>query len=157
MTISKATSAEVSGLSQLAIEIISNLDYLNDQARELNVSAYQTGTLSKRLGRAHNLFLVAKDESGKIIAFCAGDSQAVTFYLEWIGVVFSQRKKGVARALLEYLPPTLKEKGDHKIWLMIRTENKESLAFFQNAGYSQVGLFQNHFFGQDYSLWEKFL
>ncbi|MEK7650435.1 MAG: N-acetyltransferase [Patescibacteria group bacterium] len=157
MEIRKATEQDAPTLSVLIASIISHVPYYNDRAKAENIRQYRGEALHRRIKSPHHLLLIAQEEGGKIVGFCSGVDQSGTFYAEWIGVDPATRRQGVAQVLVDYLFTLLRESGNHKIWLDTRADNLESISFLQKMNFAKVGELKNHWFNQDYYIWEKFL
>ena len=55
---------------------------------------------------------------------------------------------------MEALKASLPARGAHKVWCDSRADNVESIATLERAGFRRIASLENHWFNQDYLLWE---
>lgn len=156
MEISKLTQKDIKEISDFIRKIISHTKYYSIEARKAEVERFKPQSLLKELKEKNNLYLIAKDKS-KVIGFCNGYYEAGLFWIDWTGVDKSYRRNGVAIKLLEFLENKLKRQGIHKIWCDCRTSNKESKALLKKLNFKKITTIRNHWYNQDFILWQKFI
>lgn len=82
------------------------------------------------------LFLVGELD-GRIVASAMAGFDGHRGWVNYLGVAPEQRRKGLARALLEHVEVLLRERGCPKLNLQVRSDNAEALGFYAAMGYGQ--------------------
>ena len=136
-------------------EVIKNTLYYSKEARKEEVRKHNSFSLKQYLGDKKYYLCLIAEEDRKIIGFVIGRNEAGVFWLDWIGVGKSTRRKSVAESLMKKLELDLGKGGIHKIWCDTRTINKESINLLSKLKYKKLGLFKNGWYKQDFFLWEK--
>jgi len=98
--------------------------------------------------------LVAKEQSD-ILGFAISRYDDRLIWLEWLVVDSASRRKGVGSALLRKLIETAPRRRAHKVWCDTRTTNEPAKATFRKNGFREIAEVKNHWYGEDYILWEK--
>lgn len=154
-TVGHVAPTEIDALATLMRETVAAIPYYNDQAKRAEFARYSADAL-RVLAAAHpDDILVARDDTG-LIGFCVSRFDDGTIWLSWFGTAAHARGRGVGAALLNALAATLPARGAHKIWCDSRTDNVESRATLERAGFQRVATLANHWYHQDYYLWEWF-
>jgi ribosomal protein S18 acetylase RimI-like enzyme len=146
---------EIDALAALMRETIEPLTYYNDRAISAELTKYTSSTLRALVADDPHALIVARDETG-LIGFCASRFDDGTIWLSWFGTAHRARGRGVGASLLAALTDTLPARHAHKIWCDSRTDNKESKSVLESAGYRRITTLVNHWYGQDYFLWESY-
>jgi ribosomal protein S18 acetylase RimI-like enzyme len=144
---------EIGALAALMRETIEPLAYYNDRAIRAELIKYTPATLRALATDDPHALIVARDATG-LIGFCVSRFDDGTVWLSWFGTAPRARGRGVGASLLAALADTLPSRHAHKIWCDSRTDNKESRSVLSRAGYRQIATLTNHWYGQDYFLWE---
>lgn len=147
---------ESEAVSKIVAEVIQPLTYYNDWARSSELRKYTPTLLREAISKDPYSVLVAENQSG-IIGFCISREDDGLVWLAWFGVHPNWRGQGVAIALLEKFEETVRLRGCHKIWCDCRTENVASQAILTRLGYKRICTVRNHWYGQDFILWEKLI
>jgi ribosomal protein S18 acetylase RimI-like enzyme len=147
---------DIEPLSQLFREVISVLPYYNETAKRSELAKYSSTLLLESVNNDPDSVLVAK-VAGKLAGFCLSRDDDGVIWLSWFGVHHSYRRKGIGSALLQRLEETVRDGRAHKIWCDCRTENEASKTLLNDRGYTQLCIVRNHWYGQDFILWEKFV
>ena len=129
------------------------LAYYNEQALRAELSKYTAGTLRSMLTSDPAAVLVARD-GADLTGFCVSRFDDGTIWLSWFGTAPGARRRGVGAALLAGLAKTLPSRRAHKIWCDSRTDNTESASVLERTGFRRIATLTNHWYGQDYFLWE---
>jgi ribosomal protein S18 acetylase RimI-like enzyme len=144
---------EIDALAALMRETIEPLAYYNDRAIRAELIKYTPATLRALAADDPHALLVARDGEG-LTGFCVSRFDDGTVWLSWFGTAIRARGRGVGASLLSALADTLPSRCAHKIWCDSRTDNKESRSVLSRAGYRKIATLTNHWYGQDYFLWE---
>lgn len=145
---------EIEALASLMRDVIEPLTYYNERARRAEVAKYTAAHLRALAADDPQAVLVARDDEG-LAGFCVSRYDDGTVWLSWFGVAGRARGHGLGAALIAALGATLPSRGAHKIWCDSRTDNVESRAVLERAGFQRIATLTNHWFGQDYYLWER--
>lgn len=147
---------DISALSRLAREIITQTPYYSLLAKKIESAKYTNKSLKEKLKDGYQLFIVAR-QNGRLVAFCHGSVDAGTSWIHWICVSKNYRRKGIAMKLLKSLEKELKKSKIHKIWCDSRINNKESIPLLKKFGLRKVAFLKKHWYGHDFYLWQKFI
>lgn len=146
--------ADAQELSELIVQVISSLVYYNEQARKSEIEKYSPSLLKEFVAEdKHSVLIAIKDE--RIIGFCITYFDDGLIWLSWIGVHADFRRYKVAEKLLLEMEESVQARGSHKIWCDCRTVNNASISLLSGLGYRQICEVNNHWYGQDFILWEK--
>jgi len=132
---------------------IQPLTYYNDRAIRAELAKYTADALRSMVEADPQAVLVARDDTGPV-GFCVSRFDDGTIWLSWFGTDPRARRKGVGASLLAALANTLPSRHAHKIWCDSRTDNVESKSVLERAGFRRITTLTNHWYGQDYFLWE---
>lgn len=144
---------EMEAVAALMRETIEPLGYYNERARAAELRKYTAETLRAMLANDAHAVMVARDASG-VVGFCVSRYDDATIWLSWFGTAARARGGGIGAALLAALVASLPARGAHKIWCDSRTDNVESRRALERAGFRRIATLENHWFNQDYFLWE---
>jgi ribosomal protein S18 acetylase RimI-like enzyme len=144
---------EFDAVAALMRGVIEPLSYYNDRAKRAEYAKYSADGLRALAAVDPQAVLVARD-AGTPIGFCVSRFDDGTIWLSWFGTAARARGRGVGAALLAALAATLPSRNAHKIWCDSRVNNVESKSVLERAGFRRVATLTNHWYGQDYFLWE---
>lgn len=145
---------EAERLNTLFTDVVRALPYYNETAKKSELEKYSSALLCDSISKDPDSVLVAKAEK-EIVGFCISREDDGLIWLAWFGVHASFRCRGIGSALLQKLEDTVRNGRSHKIWCDCRTENEASKLVLTNHGYTQLCTVLNHWYGQDFILWEK--
>lgn len=97
------------------------------------------------------------EDTKKIIGVVGCFMQFRCCKLIHMAVLKNYRRKGLGSMLLAKVDEFAKKNNANKIWLDTSSRLKESIAFYQKAGFRLVGELKRHFWGEDIVLFEKLL
>jgi len=152
--VSRMQPEEAEPVNQLFCEIVEKLPYYNELAKSSEIAKYSVEALRASSSNDPDSVLVAK-VGDQVIGFCFSNSDDGLVWLAWFGVHSSFERQGVGSVLLEKLEETVRNGRSHKIWCDCRTENEASKSTLSKHGYLQICTVRNHWYGQDFILWEK--
>lgn len=144
---------EIDALKALMHATIAPLTYYNPPAINAELAKYTAAELRARVAADPQAALVARD-GDILVGYCVSRYDNGTIYLDWYGTDPRARGRGIGAALLAALAKSLPSRRAHKIWCDSRTDNKESNSVLERAGYRRIATLENHWYGQDYFLWE---
>lgn len=151
-----ATQQDLKTLSEVFIEVLMPIPYYNNLAKKNEETKYTYNELSKKLIEDSKSIILIK-ENENIAAFCFSRFDDFTIWLEWFGIVKSYRGQKLSDLLLKKLEESARDRNCHKIWCDSRTENLKSISILKKNGYENIALIKNHWYKQDFFLWQKFL
>jgi len=146
-------SHEIDALARLMRDTIEPLAYYNERARRAELAKYTADGLRALAAADPQAVLVARDGTA-MVGFCVSRFDDGTIWLLWFGTAVHARGRGVGAALLAALAATLPSRQAHKVWCDSRTDNVESKSVLERAGFRRIATLTDHWFGQDYFLWE---
>ena len=145
---------EAEALSQLFGQVVTALPYYNDIAKKSELAKYSPALLRESVSQDPDSVLVAKS-GGNLLGFCISRNDDGLIWLSWFGVHAGHRREGIGSALLRKLEDTVRSGKSHKIWCDCRTENQNSKVLLSKHSYQQICTVRNHWYHQDFILWEK--
>jgi ribosomal-protein-alanine N-acetyltransferase len=90
-------------------------------------------------------FLVATDEVGRILGYCIVSLDGMSAHLISIAVVQSNRRKGVATALMKEQLAYLEERDVQGLWLEVSVKNKKAIALYLKLGFTKGETIQRYY------------
>jgi ribosomal protein S18 acetylase RimI-like enzyme len=154
-SIGPVARSEIDALTVLMHDTIKQLDIYNERARRSELAKYTLQSLAALAAADPHAIIVARDADG-LAGFCISRFDDGTIWLSWFGTAARARGRGFGAALLAALAGTLPARDAHKIWCDSRTENEKSKSVLERAGYRRITTLVNHWYGQDYYLWEYY-
>jgi RimJ/RimL family protein N-acetyltransferase len=151
-----ATRQDLTMLREVFLEVLQAIPYYNPKAKEHEGKKYGHEELCRKIDEDPKSIILIK-EGENIAAFCLSRFDDFTIWLEWFGVTTSYRGKSLSDLLLRKLEESARERHCHKIWCDSRTENERSIYILNRNGYENIALLKNHWYSQDFLLWQKFL
>ncbi|HZW57949.1 MAG TPA: GNAT family N-acetyltransferase [Nitrososphaerales archaeon] len=152
-----ARESELAYVRRVFLKVLKELQYYNALAKKSESKKYTVSRLSHKLREDRYSILCALDESGEIVGFLFSHFDDYTIWLDWFGVLKNARKKGTGTLLLEALFKTARVRGCHKVWCDCRTTNGPSKAALRGAGFRRIAQINDHWYRQDFILWERFV
>lgn len=149
-----AQKKDCDALSEAIAEVIKAIPYYNDLAKRNEVEKFTAPNLERKIDEDPYSIIVAH-VNDRIAGFCLSRFDDYTVWLEWFGVMPKFRGMGISNLLLKRLEETVAPRQCHKIWCDCRTSNEASIHILTAHGYRQLAIVTNHWYGQDFILWEK--
>jgi ribosomal-protein-alanine N-acetyltransferase len=91
-------------------------------------------------------FVVATDTAQNIIGyagvFAPGEAEADVLT---VGVVPTQRGKGIAKALMAMITEWAKEQGSIAMMLEVKVDNVDAIGLYESLGYSKLNIRKDYF------------
>jgi ribosomal-protein-alanine N-acetyltransferase len=91
-------------------------------------------------------FVVALDDAQSIIGyagvFAPGGAEADVLT---VGVIPSQRGKGIARQLMALITDWAKQQGSTAMMLEVKVDNTEAIGLYESLGYSKLNVRKDYF------------
>jgi ribosomal protein S18 acetylase RimI-like enzyme len=154
VVVDRMRQEEAEPLADLFAQVVKRLPYYNDVAKTSELAKYSADKLRKSMKKDSDSVLVARI-ADEIVGFCFSHNDDGVVWLSWFGVHPEYRCAGVGSALLKKLEETVRAGRSHKIWCDCRTENQASKEALGKQGYLPLCTVKNHWYGQDFILWEK--
>lgn len=151
--VSPASPTDIPAVAALMRATIERVPYYNARAIASELTKYTAEALAAQLAVDPYAVLVSRDAEGPT-GFCVSRYDDATVWLSWFGVADRARRQGLGLALVEALKASLPARGAHKIWCDSRADNVESIGTLERAGFRRIASLENHWFNQDYLLWE---
>lgn len=145
---------EAEQLNSLFTRVVNALPFYNETAISSELEKYSPTRLRESISNDQDSVLIAKTGE-EVIGFCLSHYDDGLIWLSWFGVNPLYRRRGIGSALLERLEETVRNRKAHKVWCDSRTENEASRLVLISHGYTQLCTVRNHWYGQDFILWEK--
>jgi len=141
---------------ELFKEIVSNLVYYNDLAKEHEIDRYSSKNLIEKINEDPKSIIIAECDK-KIVGVCFNRFDDYTIWLEWILVKTTHRQQKIGTSLIKFLEYASLERKCHKVWCDCRTSNMISKNFLQSIGFKIITTVENHWYQQDFVLLQKFI
>lgn len=141
-------------VSRLMKRVITGCPIYNDKARKSEVAKYTPAELKARIHSDPDAVFVAVAER-KVVGFCVNGRDDGLLHLEWYGVDEAWRQHGIGRQLLDKLIGSARRRGCHKLWCDTHIDNTGSAKLLCSLGFQPLCTLHNHWYGQDFTLWEK--
>jgi ribosomal protein S18 acetylase RimI-like enzyme len=138
-------------------QVLRDIPYYSSLAKEGETKKYTFESLTEKLELEPLSVVIAKGLKGEVIGFCFSHFDDYTVWIDWLGVVADSRKTGVGTALLETVIRTAPGRRAHKVWCDTRADNEPSKNLLRKMGFDNLVEIKNHWYGQDFMLWEKFV
>ncbi|MBI4215037.1 GNAT family N-acetyltransferase [archaeon] len=139
----------------LVHSVIRNHPSYSPEASKFWESYYTPAVLKKHLHDDDWLLLVAKQD-GQVIGFTdimwftGGVARS-----DWTIVHTKYRNKGIGHALMRARVVAARKRSCHKMVADSIVGNKDGERLLKSSSFKKVALLRNHWFHQDYWLWEK--
>lgn len=127
---------------------------LSAEARAYNTWAVGSSRLEQLLRLEDDCLLVAEVDGRIEGAVLFSRDTGGVLYLCWICVHPQARSKRIGPLLLKTGLEDAIARGYRSVWGMVLAENRSVHRYLARLGCKRVGLLENHWFGQDYVLWQ---
>ncbi len=74
-----------------------------------------------------------------------------------MGVEKSSRRNKIGINLIKFIEVEAKKLGAHKISLVTRTNNNNSISMLKKMNYKKIANLKRHWYKEDFYMWEKFI
>ena len=109
-------------------------------------SPWSTSQYKEEFSSPTRHFVVAVDAEQNIVGyagvFAPGGAEADVLT---VGVIPSQRGKGIAKALMALITDWAKEQGSIAMMLEVKVDNAQAIGLYQSLGYSQLNIRKDYF------------
>ena len=143
-------------VEELFKEIVGNLDYYNDLAKEHEIDRYSSKNLIEKINEDPKSIIIAECDK-ELVGVCFNRFDDFTIWLEWILIKSTNRQEKIGTHLINFLENASIERKCHKIWCDCRTSNTISKNFLQSVGFKIIATVENHWYQRDFVLLQKFL
>ena len=150
-----AEQEDLPDTARLFARILREIPYYSTLAKDGEATKYTAATLTRKLSEDPCSVLVAKDGTNSVVGFSFNHFDDYTIWVDWLGVHSGARHGGVGTAILKRTLQTATERRAHKVWCDTRASNEPSKNLLQKVGFTRLVEIKNHWYGQDFILWEK--
>lgn len=149
-----AKEGDLGDVVSLFREMLNATPYYNGLAKKGERAKYTAGSLKAKLREDRYSVLVVRGGPG-LLGFAFSHFDDYLVWLDWLAVDPAFRRRGVGSALLQKLVETAPARRAHKVWCDSRTTNEPSMATLRSNGFREIAELKNHWYGQDFLLWER--
>jgi len=154
VSVRAAKESDLPEVVSLFLRVLAGIPYYNAATKREDPPRYTIQRLRAKLRDDKYSVMVAQDKSGILgYAFTHFDDHLI--WIDWYGVDPKSRRKGVGSAILQQLIRTAPRRKAHKVWCDTRTTNEPAKATLRRNGFSEIAQLRNHWYGQDFILWER--
>lgn len=148
--------AEAVETANVMHQVIRGTRLYNQRARKGECAKFSAEVLLAKRQAWAPAVLVALEQD-QPVGFCVSEIQDEVIWIYWLGVSPGHRGKGLAGRLLRRLESEARKAGISKIWCDSRVQNTPIRLLLTSLGYETLCTIKNHWYGQDFMLWQKFL
>ncbi len=132
----------------------SDLDTVCSLENEWMQSPWSRTGFENELSNSFSRFVVAETEEG-IAGYAVAWEVCDEIQLNRIVVRGDRRRRGLGRALLDYIILELSPPGDRRVLLEVRARNEAARSFYRTAGFVETGLRKQYYEDDDAVLMER--
>ena len=154
IAITRAGDNDVAEIGDLFEKVVLFLPYYNEAAKQSEILKYRPHRLKEMIAADIESIQVAKID-GQVVGFCFSNIDDGLIWLSWFGVDPEYRRHGIGTSLLTAIDGRARRARAHKIWCDCRTNNIASHLTLATFGYRELCKLDNHWYGQDFLLWER--
>ncbi|MGA2663691.1 MAG: GNAT family N-acetyltransferase [Nitrososphaerales archaeon] len=154
VTARPATEGDLKDVVSLFREMLDAIPYYNVLAKEGERGKYTLRSLKAKLRGDEHSVLVVRDGS-RLLGFAFSHFDDHLIWLDWFAVNPAFRRRGVGSAMLRKLVETAPARKAHKVWCDSRTTNGPAKATLRKNGFREIAELEDHWYGQDFILWER--
>ncbi|HEV2992335.1 MAG TPA: GNAT family N-acetyltransferase [Candidatus Angelobacter sp.] len=149
-----ANSEDAERVSELFAGVIRSLSYYSEQAKQEEIAALRADDISAIVDDVRYLLLVFPLPRRIIGACLLRLDEGGVWWLAWIVTDTEFRGRKVASALIAAAKTLIRNAGGHKIWCDCRSNNDPSRKMLTKNGFRSLCEIKNHWYKQDFILWE---
>lgn len=157
IVVRQAKKTDLKKVGILFSQILHELPYYSPLAKGCESKKYTLAKLAEKRSQDPYSILVAVDESDKVLGFCFNHFDDFTIWVDWFGVERHTRRRGIGKTLLNCLFELSEKRGAHKVWCDTRSSNEPSKNLLREMEFNEIVEIKNHWYKQDFILWERFL
>jgi RimJ/RimL family protein N-acetyltransferase len=151
-----AIANDLENICKLFSSILEELSYYNALAKKTEKVKYSVEHLQNQLlADPFSIIIIELDD--RLIGYCFSHFDDYTIWIDWFGIDVMYRRKGIGSLILKELEKSAQSRNCHKIWCDSRTENIASLALLLKNGYNIATTLKNHWYDQDFFIWQKLI
>jgi ribosomal protein S18 acetylase RimI-like enzyme len=154
MLIRQAVEDDATALKALLDRLVMAAELYVEGSRRADIDRFTREALVHLIARDAPMMPVAEDDAG-LVGFCLASDQHGPVWIDWIAVAPEVRGQGVAGALLAKLADTARGRGAARLWCDSLAVNAAAIAMLERSGFIRIAQLPNHWWGQDYLLWER--
>lgn len=149
----RATTEQAPLLRELFCEVINSMEFYNHMFRNYELGLYTEQRFSETISEdADAIWLAYLDDIPVGLSVVQPDCDL--WWFSWIGVTRAGRGHRLGYLLTANILECARLRGIQKISCATRSENSRSISILRELGFEKVCDLDNHWFGQDYLLWQ---
>jgi RimJ/RimL family protein N-acetyltransferase len=152
MTISVLEPHHTQAALALLRQIILESPYYSPEAKQSEIA-----DLIRQLEAQPQTALVALEHGVVCGVLVWSGFEAGLLWLSWIVCAPEARGRGLGLGLVQAFHEFAQQQGVHKTWCDSRIGNLASQKLLEKAGYRQVAKLEQHWYGLDYWIWERWV
>lgn len=149
-----ATPNDVQTMFSLFEQVVRPLEIYSIEARAGEIEKFSPPNLLTRIANDPKAVSIAYLDDAPA-GFSITDDQHGPIWLEWYGTLPIARGHGVGEKLVRRLIEEAPARGATKLWCDTRVNNTASIGLFEKLGFVRLCDLTNHWYGQDFYLWER--
>jgi ribosomal protein S18 acetylase RimI-like enzyme len=154
MDIVYAKPLDVAQISSLFKEVVTALPFYNKIAKHNEIKKYTPKKILELIRKDRYSVLIAKNGK-KVVGFCFNYFDNYTIWIDWVGIDKKLRNSGIGTLLVKRVITDAKKRRAHKVWCDTRSNNNSSKNLAKKLGFREIIELKNHWYGQDFILWER--
>ena len=154
LTIRYAAPHDIPDLLAIFSQVVSPLDIYSEEARAGEIRKFSREEFEYRI-EADPFAVTLAYSQNDLVGFSVTDDQHGPVWLEWYGVRLDARGAGAGEAIIRHLITELPIRHATKLWCDTRTSNTQSIRLFEKLNFRRLCEVKNHWYGQDFYLWER--
>lgn len=149
-----ASKNDISSLYSILQNTINEMTIYNEDAKNYEKNFYTKEYLEELIKYAPTSLATYNDD---IIGFCISKEDSGILWLSWLGVLPKYRGQNLGLSLILFLLKDAKKNKIHKVWSDTRSDNALSIKILEKLEFEKICILENHWYHQDYILWQKFI
>jgi len=151
----RAESRDVDKIREVLKQAFRGLEGRGYSAQAIETAIVDAEEIKKRISLgAHVIVAELRNE---IVGTVTGFEEHKSMHVCSLAVHPKYQNRGVAHQLMLHLEKTAHQKRCQKLFLCTAWAMKEAIRLYENLGYVKEGYLRNHFYGEDFIIFGKFI
>jgi ribosomal protein S18 acetylase RimI-like enzyme len=152
-TLVRATAAQAPVLRKLFCDVVGPLTLYDRAARDFELGLYTEQRFAEIVCEdADAIWLACVD--GAPVGFSVVEPDRDLWWFSWIGVTERGRGQRLGHLLVDNALQIARARRIRKISCVVRPQNATAISLLQGFGFEKVCDLKDHWFGEDYLLWQ---